>query len=115
MHVTVSGKQLDVGEALQRHVSAELSAVVGKYLDRAVEARVTFSRDRASVVCGIDLHAHREVTLRAEGAAGTAHAAFGTASTHLAKRLRRYRRRVNEHARGTAEHDRERAAKPEDV
>jgi ribosomal subunit interface protein len=114
MHVTVSGKQLDVGESLQRHVSAQLASVVGKYLDRAVEARVTFSRDRSAVVCGIDLHAHREVTLRAEGAAPSAYAAFGTASTHLAKRLRRYRRRVNEHARGSAEQEREKATRPPD-
>lgn len=40
--------------------------------------------------------------MRAEGEGPDAHRAFEEAAEHLAKRLRRYRRRVNEHARSTA-------------
>jgi hypothetical protein len=39
------------------------------------------------------------LTLRGEGEAADAHSAFDDAAEHIAKRLRRYRRRVNEHAR----------------
>ena len=40
--------------------------------------------------------------MRAEGEGPDAHRAFEEAAEHLAKRLRRYRRRVNEHARSFA-------------
>jgi hypothetical protein len=45
------------------------------------------------------------LTLRGEGEAADANAAFDDAAEHIAKRLRRYRRRVNEHARDLANRD----------
>jgi hypothetical protein len=40
--------------------------------------------------------------VRGEGEAGDAHAAFDDAAEHIAKRLRRYRQRVNDHSRDIA-------------
>ena len=51
------------------------------------------------------------LTLRGEGEAGDANAAFDDAAEHIAKRLRRYRRRVNEHARDIANRERPEAAR----
>src|SRR3546814_19966370 len=45
MHVTVAGKQIDVGDALRSRVMDALEAAVGKYFGNAIEAQVTFSRD----------------------------------------------------------------------
>jgi ribosomal subunit interface protein len=109
MQITVAGKQVETGEALKVHVEEGLGAVTRKYFDRALEAHVTFSKDRAFFVCDIHLHAGRGLTLRGEGEGADAHRAFDIAAEHLAKRLRRYRRRVNEHARSMAE---EREAPP---
>ena len=41
--------------------------------------------------------------MRGEGEGPDAHRAFEVAAEHVAKRLRRYRRRVNDHARSLAE------------
>jgi hypothetical protein len=41
--------------------------------------------------------------MRGEGEGVDAHKAFEVAAEHVAKRLRRYRRRVNDHARSLAE------------
>jgi ribosomal subunit interface protein len=109
MQITVAGKQVETGEALKVHVEEGLGAVTRKYFDRALEAHVTFSKDRAFFVCDIHLHAGRGLSLRGEGEGADAHRAFDIAAEHLAKRLRRYRRRVNEHARSMAE---EREAPP---
>lgn len=110
MRVTVAGKQVDTGEALQTHVSDGLAAITGKYFDYALQAHVTFHRNRAAFACDIQLHAARGLTVRGEGEGPDAHRAFEVAAEHLAKRLRRYRRRVNEHARALAS---ERMAEPE--
>ncbi len=117
MHITVAGKQVDTGEALRTHVRDGLSSIAQKYFDRAVEANVTFRRDHGGsrpgapfFACDINLKAGRNLLVRAEGDGVDAHRAFDDAAGHLAKRLRRHRRRFNEHARSLAE---ERAPRPE--
>jgi ribosomal subunit interface protein len=102
MHVTVAGKQVETGEALKVHVRDGLDAITRKYFDHALEANVTFHRSRAHFACDINLKAGRGLTMRAEGEGPDAHRAFEEAAEHLAKRLRRYRRRMNEHSRSAA-------------
>ncbi len=106
MQITVSGKQVDLSDALRTRVSTGLDTIAGKYFDGALEANVTFSRARSFFTCDINVHAGRGLTLRGEGEAADANGAFDDAAEHIAKRLRRYRRRVNEHARDLANKDR---------
>ena len=108
MQITVSGKQVDLSDALRTRVSEQLDQITGKYFDTAQEASVTFSRARSFFTCDINVHAGRGLTLRGEGEAADAHSAFDDAAEHIAKRLRRYRRRVNDHAK-----DATNRAKPE--
>jgi ribosomal subunit interface protein len=111
MHITVAGKQVETGEALQSHVRDGLGAIARKYFDHALEANVTFRRDAKghAFICDINLKAGRDLFMRGEGEGADARRAFEEAAEHVAKRLRRYRRRVNDHARGmAAERDRPR-------
>ncbi|MEN0076837.1 MAG: ribosome-associated translation inhibitor RaiA [Paracraurococcus sp.] len=108
MHITVAGKQVETGEALQTHVREGLSVIARKYFDHALEANVTFRRDASRskqgvfFTCDINLKAGRNLFMRGEGEGPDAHRAFEVAAEHVAKRLRRYRRRVNDHARSLA-------------
>ena len=106
MQITVSGKQVDLSDALRTRVADGLDTITGKYFDGALEANVTFSRARSFFTCDINVHAGRGLTLRGEGEAADANSAFDDAAEHIAKRLRRYRRRVNEHARDLAGRER---------
>ncbi len=99
MQITVAGKQVELSDALRVRVSEQLDLIAHKYFDGALEANVTFSRARSFFTCDINVHAGRGLTLRGEGEAADAHSAFDDAAEHIAKRLRRYRRRVNDHAR----------------
>ncbi len=111
MQITVSGKQVELSDALRTRVAEQLDLIAGKYFDHAQEANVTFSRARSFFTCDINVHAGRGLTLRGEGEAADAHSAFDDAAEHIAKRLRRYRRRVNEHARDMANRARPEAAR----
>ncbi|MGG5885842.1 ribosome hibernation-promoting factor, HPF/YfiA family [Falsiroseomonas sp. HC035] len=104
MHITVAGKQVETGDALKTHVRDGLNTISRKYFDHAVEANVTFSRDAKghAFLCDINLKAGRNLFLRGEGEGADAHRAFEVAAEHVAKRLRRYRRRMNDHARSLA-------------
>lgn len=111
MQIKVSGKQVELSDALRLRVAEQLDGIAGKYFDHALEANVTFGRARSFFTCDINVHAGRGLTLRGEGEAGDAHSAFDDAAEHIAKRLRRYRRRVNEHARDLANRARPEAAR----
>ncbi len=111
MEISVSGKQIDLSDALRTRVTTHLEGIARKYFDRALEAQVTFGRARSFFTCDINLHAGRGLDLRGEGEAADAPTAFDDAAEHLAKRLRRYRRRVNEHARDLANRERPEAAR----
>ena len=111
MQITVSGKQVELSDALRTRVSDHLDLISNKYFDHALEAHVTFSRARSFFTCDINVHAGRGLRLRGEGEAADANTAFDDAAEHIAKRLRRYRRRVNEHARDTANRERPEAAR----
>ena len=111
MQITVSGKQVELSDALRVRVSDHLDVIATKYFDHALEAQVTFSRARSFFICDINVHAGRGLRLRGEGEAADANSAFDDAAEHIAKRLRRYRRRVNEHARDSANRERPEAAR----
>ncbi len=44
MQVSITGKQLDVSDALRGHIEGRLAAAVEKYFGNAIEAHVTVSR-----------------------------------------------------------------------
>jgi ribosomal subunit interface protein len=111
MQITVSGKQVDLSDALRTRVAEHLETIAGKYFDHALEAQVTFGRARSFFTCDINVHAGRGLSLRGEGEAADAHSAFDDAAEHIAKRLRRYRRRVNDHARDLANREQPEAAR----
>ncbi len=102
MEIIVSGRHLDLSDALRTRVAGQLDMIAHKYFDHALEAQVTFGRARSFFTCDINVHAGRGLTLRGEGEAADANSAFDDAAEHIAKRLRRYRRRVNGHARDLA-------------
>jgi ribosomal subunit interface protein len=105
MQINVSGKQVDLSDSLRTRVASSLDVIAAKYFDHALEAHVTFGRARSFFTCDIKVHAGRGLTLRGEGEAGDANSAFDDAAEHIATRLRRYRRRVNDHHRDLAGKD----------
>lgn len=111
MQITVSGKQVELSDALRVRVSTQMETIASKYFDHAMEAHVTFSRARSFFTCDINVHAGRGLQLRGEGEAADANTAFDDAAEHIAKRLRRYRRRVNDHHRDLANRARPEAAR----
>ena len=102
MKLSISGKQIDTGEALQSHVRQALESTVGKYFDHALEGSVQFSRDAHLLRCDITVHARRGIFMQAEAAAEDAYLSFDRALERIGKRLRRYKRRLRDHNAASA-------------
>ena len=99
MRYQISGKQIDIGEALQTHVKAELGEVVEKYAQRPTEAVVVFSKEAHEHVCEAVIHLSTGLTAQARGHASEIYAAFESCREKMDKQLRRYKRRIRNHHR----------------
>lgn len=103
MNLTVNGKNIDVGEALRTHVSDALEHGIGKYFGNPIEATVTFTKESHLFVADLSVHIGRGIQMQAESSADQAYVAFDRAMEHLAKRLRRHKRRLRDHHRAEIE------------
>jgi ribosomal subunit interface protein len=99
MQLTVKGKQLDIGDALKSHVETSLKNVFGKYFGNPIEANVVLSREAHLYRAHIGVHIGRGIRMQSQADAEAPYAAFDAAAEHLAKRLRRYKRRLRDHHR----------------
>ncbi|NOR63177.1 MAG: ribosome-associated translation inhibitor RaiA [Rhodobacteraceae bacterium] len=97
MQIQVSGKHMDVGQALTTHVNEHLISTVGKYFDRPVEAHVTFSKDGHEFVANTMVHLATGMIAKASGHNDDVYASFDTALSKMEKQLRRYKRRLKDH------------------
>lgn len=98
MQVQVSGKHMDVGEALGSRISQELEDGIGKYFERGgQDAEVVVSKDGHGfkVDCWVRLASGQ--SLVTTGLGGDAHAAFTDSLHKLETRVRRYKRRLKDH------------------
>lgn len=97
MKLTVTGKQLDVGEAFRSHIAERLQATLAKYFGDAVDIQVTVAREGQRYRATVLTHVGRNIELYAEGHGHEPYPAFDDAAEHLAKRLRRQKRRLRDH------------------
>jgi ribosomal subunit interface protein len=98
MPVQVSGRRVDVGEALRTRIRDELTANIGRYFGRGGDADVVVSRDGHGfrVDCSVTLASGQ--ILQSHGLGGDAHAAFSQALDKAAARIRRYKARLKSHS-----------------
>jgi ribosomal subunit interface protein len=99
MQLSVNGKQLDIGDSLKDHIESEMPAIVGKYFANPTDADVTVSKEGATFRTDITVHVGKGIMVQSHARSGDPYAAFDEAATHMAKRLRRYKRRLRDHHR----------------
>lgn len=99
MQYQITGKQIDIGEALQTHVKTCVDEVIGKYSGRPTDAGIVFSKSGHEHVCESVLHLSTGLTVQAKGHDHDIYAAFDKSCEKLEKQLRRYKRRLKDHHR----------------
>lgn len=97
MQYQITGRQIDIGEAIQVYVKDGLGAAVEKYAQRPTDAQVTFSKDAHEFVCEAVVHLSTGLTAQASARANDIHSAFDQCAEKMEKQLRRYKRRLKDH------------------
>ncbi len=99
MQISVSGKGVDVGEALRNHIENQIEEHVKKYIDRITQMNTVVSREahlfRVDITGNIGTHAGAVV--RGRGESEEVYAAFDIALERISKQLRRYKRKLTNH------------------
>jgi ribosomal subunit interface protein len=93
----VSGKNLDVGDALRERINDRIAETVGKYFDGGYSGHATLAKDGFGFRTECAIHLDSKITLHAEGIAPDAYASADQAAARIEKRLRRYHRRLKDH------------------
>ena len=96
MVLRVSGKNLDIGEALQLHARERVGAALAKYFDRDPTGHVTLQPDGSAFSADLVLHLPAGITLQSEGRAHEPYAAVNQAVERLENRLRRHKSRIKD-------------------
>ncbi len=106
MTLRVSGKNMNVGEALRSHAEGRISDAVEKYFDGGFDAQVTIGPDGAGYKTDCNVHLDSGIVLRVSADASDPRLSFEQAVDKIAKRLRRYKRKIKSHQqRGGADFD----------
>ncbi len=99
MRYQITGRHLDIGNALQEYVREELASVLEKYGQRPTDAEVIFSKDAHNFVCEATVHLSTGMIAAAKASATEIYAAFDLCRDKMEKQLRRYKRRLKAHQR----------------
>jgi ribosomal subunit interface protein len=97
MPFRVSGKNIEVGEALRERVGARVLEAVTKYFDGGYSGHVTVGKEGYGFHTECVLHLDSGIMLRAESTAADAYLSADQAAENLEKRLRRYHRRLKDY------------------
>ena len=97
MSLRVSGKNMNIGEALRTHVTERLEQAAAKYFDGGISGHVTLTPEGSGYRADCSLHLTSGVVLQADARAQEPYATFDQAVDRIEKRLRRYKSRLKSH------------------
>jgi ribosomal subunit interface protein len=96
MTLRISGKSINIGEALRGRVSERTEEVLRKYFDGNYSGHITLSKDGFGFRTDCALHLDSGITLEADSNAADAYASADQALLMIEKRLRRYKSRLKD-------------------
>lgn len=97
MQIQITGKHMELGEALRGRIETGLEAAVAKYFNRAGQANVFVSQQGPFVEVDCNVHLLSGIILQSTGKANDPYAALEASLEKMEKRVRRYKRRLKDH------------------
>src|SRR3954463_12858991 len=102
MTLRVSGKNMDVGDALRTKAEGHFDSVVKKYFDGGYTGHLTLEPEGSGFNALCMVHLDSGAVLQASAYGGDAISAYEILTDTIEKRLRRYNRKLKQHRHGNA-------------
>lgn len=99
MHIQISGKQMDLGDALRERIEIGLEGAVSKYFERTGDANVFVSQEGYEVTVNCNVHLPSGIVLQSSGRGNDPYVALEKSLDKIEKRVRRYKRKLKDHHR----------------
>ena len=96
MPFRVSGKNIDIGDALRGRVNQRIAEATAKYFDGGYSGHVTIGKDGFGFRTECVVHLDSGIVLEADAIAGDAYSSADQAAGRIEKRLRRYKSRLKD-------------------
>lgn len=109
MRIQITGKHMELGDALRGRIEQGLEAAVSKYFSRGGDASVFVSQEGPFIEVDCNVHLPSGIVLQSRGRADDAYAALEASLDKMEKRVRRYKRRLKDHHAG------DQAARPAEI
>jgi ribosomal subunit interface protein len=100
MSLRISGKHMDIGDALRTRIEARIGEAIDKYFDGGFSGHVTLVKSGSRFSADCMIHLDSGMALQATAEAQEPTSAFDAAAERFEKRLRRYKRRLKSHSSG---------------
>lgn len=102
MTLRVSGKNIDIGEALRSRIEDRIEEIVRKYFDGGYDGHTTVEPEGTAFRTECSLHLDTGIVLKTSALAHDAYQSFDAAADRIERRLSRYKSRL----RGRTDHGR---------
>ncbi len=97
MTLRVSGKNMDVGDALRSKAEGHFDSVIKKYFDGGYTGHLPLEPEGSGFCADCIVHLDSGVVLQARAYGGDAISAYEILTETIEKRLRRYNRKLKQH------------------
>jgi ribosomal subunit interface protein len=96
MAFRVSGKNIDIGEALRTRVNSRVAEAIDKYFHGGYSGHVTVGKEAFGFRTECVVHLDSGIVLQSDAMAGDAYSSADQAAERIERRLRRYKRRLKD-------------------
>ena len=97
MTLQVTGKNLDIGQALRTYVTDKVTEVLVKFVNGYHSGHIRIEKERGHFLTDCSIQLQSGLSLQSHGESHDAYASADAALERLEKRLRRYKRRLKQH------------------
>lgn len=97
MKLQITGRNLDIGDALRSHITERVEQIAEKYFTSSISGQVTMTKQGQEFRVEGLVHIGTGIDLEAKSQSVDPYGAVDAALTKLEKRLRRYKRRLRDH------------------
>jgi ribosomal subunit interface protein len=99
MQIKITGKHLEIGDALRSHIEAKLQSFRERFFEGTVHGNVVLEKRRGMFLTDCTMHLATGLVLQAHAEDDVAMASADAALSHLEKQLKKYKQRLKDHHR----------------
>ncbi len=103
MQIKITGKHLDIGDALRTHIENKLQSLRERFFEGTVHGNVVLEKRRNLFLTDCTIHLATGLVLQAHAEDSAAMSSADGALAHLEKQLKKYKQRLKDHHRNPRE------------